>query len=1368
MSIARQHAEWLSLLDVSGPFLSMPVLLRVFPNGLDAHDAGVARTLRMAYNAWQASQGRKATATAAQRQWLLHVLTEVLGFPPARIAEGQALPPGLQARLDVQGETLQPDFAILDPRSPVPKASLIVQLYPSTQPLDKHVPERHWQAKPDARMMELLRATDTRLGLVTNGEQWMLVYAPPKETTTYVSWQASLWLDEPATLRAFSSLLKAQRFFGVADDETLEAMLRESANNQQEVTDQLGLQVRRAVEILVQAIDHANQDRGGKLLQGVTHHAVYESALTVMMRLVFLFSAEERKLLLLGTPLYDQNYAVSTLGAQLREAADQHGEEVMEHRFDAWCRLLATFRAVHGGVQHDQFSLPAYGSSLFDPNRFPFLEGRAGKDTPLHDATPLPISNRVTLHLLDALQWLKVKLPGGGGTERRRLSFRGLDIEQIGHVYEGLLDHDATRANEPVLGLKGAGGKEPEIALAQLEAMREKGDEALIAFLCEETGRSVSAVRNALLPLPLGEGRGEGRWRAACNNDDALFRRVLPFAGLIRDDDFDTPVVINAGSVYVTQTSTRRATGTHYTPRTLTEPIVQHTLEPLVYAGPAEGWPREQWCLRSAGELLQLKVCDMAMGSGAFLVQTCRYLSERLVEAWGYLLPLPQGEGRGEGLLQITPEGTPPTGRPNEQLIPLDEDERLIFARRIVADRCLYGVDKNPMAVEMAKLSLWLITMGKDRPFTFLDHALKCGDSLVGASEDDFVRWAHSAIGTEHSTSMSLFDETMREQLKLAREKRRELEGFDVVDITDAERKAALLDEADAAMARVKLGCDLLVGNRLLGLKAKAQYQRQNELLLEFMKSSDVRQLSADARAALKAARKEYSFHWPFEFPEVFEGGGFSAFVGNPPFIGGLRISSRLGDEYLNCLRQMYTASNGTGDLCAYFLVRAFSLTRSIGTLGFVTTNTISQGDTRVMGLEFITHKGGSIYRAVKALPWPGDAAVVVSTVHVCKGEFGECRFIDDAKTDYISSTLDSTKDIGTPKLLSANTKLSFQGSIALGEGFILEYRDAENLIANDSRNQEVILPYMNGEDLTTNPDQSPSRFAIYFYDWSLEQAENFPECLNILRERVYPERQKNKDKQRREIWWRFTRPTIGLYKKIQPLERVIGVAFTSNMMAFSFLPKERIYSNALVIFASQDAAMFGILQSNIHESWVRKYGSTMKQDLRYTPSDVFETFPLNSFIPSLEISSEAYHEHRRQIMLARNEGLTKTYNRFHDPRETSADIAHLRALHVEMDNAVAAAYGWGDLDLGHGFHETAQGTRYTLAEPIRRIVLTRLLELNHERWEAEQAEARRAETEENPLGKKKRKGGKQGALPLVVQEAGAQYDLFNGGDSST
>jgi len=165
--------------------------------------------------------------------------------------------------------------------------------------------------------------------------------------------------------------------------------------------------------------------------------------------------------------------------------------------------------------------------------------------------------------------------------------------------------------------------------------------------------------------------------------------------------------------------------------------LVRYTLEPAVYEGPAEGKPKEEWRLRPAGELLALKICDMAMGSGAFLVQACRYLAERLVEAWA------EAEAAHPGRLVITPEGALSTGLPEERPIPRDGEERLVMAMRIVADRCLYGVEVNPMAVEMAKLSLWLTTLSKERPFTFLDHALRSGDSLLGLTGLDQLEAFH-------------------------------------------------------------------------------------------------------------------------------------------------------------------------------------------------------------------------------------------------------------------------------------------------------------------------------------------------------------------------------------------------------------------------------------------------------------------------------------------------------------------------------------------------------------------------------------------------------------------------------------------------
>ncbi len=586
MNISRHHTDWLSLVESSGPFVSLPVLMRVFPQGLEPRDPATAKALRTAYEQWQDNP----TAPGAQHAWVLHILHEVLGYPPQYIRQGQSLPAGLQAKMPEMGETLRPDFALTAPESDS-QTQLLVAVYAPEQMLDKPVIGMHWKATPATRMMELLHSSDVPLGLLTNGEAWMLVYAPRGEVTGYASWFGALWLDEPITLRAFHSLLGVRRFFGVAADRTLLALLKESANDQQEVTDQLGFQVREAVEVLVQSLDAIDQDSQRSLLKGITATTLYEAALTLMMRLVFLFSAEERGLLHLGKPLYDNNYAVSTLQEQLQEVADKDGEEVLERRTDAWARLLATFRAVHGGIHHQDLSMTAYGGSLFDPDRYPFLEGRPAGSHWRHGLSePLAINNRVVLHLLNSLQRLRIK--SGGVAETRRVSFRSLGVEQIGHVYEGLLDHTGVRATETVLGIQGT--RNAKLPLTRLESLLAQ--DKLIDFLADETGRSASALRRALNEGGLLD---EHALQVASRHDSKLVDRLRPFAGLIRQDSFERLLVVLTGSVYVTTGSTRRSTGTHYTPPTLTEPIVLHTLEPLVYAGPAEGWPREQWKLKT-------------------------------------------------------------------------------------------------------------------------------------------------------------------------------------------------------------------------------------------------------------------------------------------------------------------------------------------------------------------------------------------------------------------------------------------------------------------------------------------------------------------------------------------------------------------------------------------------------------------------------------------------------------------------------------------------------------------------------------------------------------------------------------------------
>lgn len=518
MSITRHHAEWLSLLDISGPFLSLKVLTSAFPQGLDAPDADVARELRLAYEEWLDSAFGTRPNSDIHRTWVAWVLRRVLDMPDAVLqaraaSAGDAWP---VVKVPEYGEELYPDFVIAEPGGDG-KPRMFVQLVPAGQDIEKALAKSAWQASPATRMMTLLRGAGVRLGLLTNGEQWMLVDRSADEnmTTGFASWYARLWLDEPLTLRAFRTLLGAHRLFGVPDKETIEAMLSASANDRQEVTDQLGYQVRRAIELLVQAIDLADQNESRALLHEVPDVQLYEASITVMMRLVFLLFAEEQNLLLLGDDIYDRHYAVSTLLETLRESADRLGEEVLERRFDAWSRLLAIFRAVYSGFRHDRLSMPAYGGQLFDPDRFAFLEGRTQR-TSWHEtpADPLPISNRVVLHLLEALQILRMRVRDGAPVEARRLSFRALDIEQIGHVYEGLLDHTAIRATEPILGLAGTRDQEPEIALAELEREAQRGEAAFLTYLQEQTGRSASALKKAWI-APLDAFRAT-LLRAAC------------------------------------------------------------------------------------------------------------------------------------------------------------------------------------------------------------------------------------------------------------------------------------------------------------------------------------------------------------------------------------------------------------------------------------------------------------------------------------------------------------------------------------------------------------------------------------------------------------------------------------------------------------------------------------------------------------------------------------------------------------------------------------------------------------------------------------------------------------------------------------
>ena len=1310
--VAASHVEWLSLVETTGVFLTVPVVKRVFPNGVDPIAPDLRSEVRLRLSAPPHTQ---AEATG----WIRWVLNDLLGLR-AMLLDGPAVPDRATHLVTEQGVLLRPEFAVAD----APKAGtervlrMLVLVFPFGTARDRPLTTDRWAANPIERAHALQRATGVPLAMATDGDWFSVVASPAGGTATSATWISTLFGEEPILLDSFGALLGARRFFAVDAPNTLPAMLAESAQAQEEVTSRLGTQVRQAVELLVGALSRANRARRGELLSDVTADDVYAGALTVMMRLVFLLYAEERDLLPAREALYAGSYGALGLREQLQEEADRFGEEALERRSAGWHRLLATFRAIHGGIEHEALRLPAYGGGLFDPDRYPFLEGRReGEPWRSHEAHPLPVDDRSILAILDALQILSFR--DAGITEARRLSYRSLDVEQIGHVYEGLLDHGATWVDDLAVGLKGSTSDGPERALVEIEETAAKGRAALLKYLVEQTGRTQAQIEKGLAFAPPPD--VIGRLRSACEHDGTFSERVLPYLGLLEEDLRGLPMVFLPGSVYVTQTTERRDTGTQYTPKDLADEIVRYALEPLVYdPGPAQGAEPADWRIKPPEAILDLRVCDPAVGSGAILVAACRYLSERLIEA-------ARSHLRTDA---------------SAQLLDPDDPDVALVARRLIVDHCLYGVDRNPLAAEMAKLSLWLVTLAKERPFTFLDHAVRVGDSLIGITSLDQVRYLHldPERGRRLHSNLLAVTDAIQPLVDEALEWIRAMRAVEPISVSDVEEQRAMNAEADRALANVRTIADAIVGKALAATRAGSVSfdERLAELSVHIRKALDARRSEAERLAIWTTIRDEAAYdldtgrpamapprrplHWPLAFPEVMAASGrFDAMIGNPPFLGGTRISGANGGDYRDFIAEWIANGRKTNrsDLCAFFLLRAHRLAHGFG---FLATNTVSQGDTRQTGLDYLVKRGWTITRATKSAPWPGAAAVEIAKVWMQDSWHGPAT-LDGHAVASISPMLEAPSRVsGQPDRLEGLADYCRQGWKLDGLGFLMTPEQAQALIARDPRNGDVLGPYLNGDDVTKDPKHRPSRWAINFRDWSLEEAARYPDCLAIVEELVRPERERNNRAHHRKYWWQFAETRPGLVKVLAGLERVLVVAQTSKFVTPAFVPAQQILSTMLIVFAYDDDFHFGVLSSAMHFWWVEKYASTLETRIRYTPTDVFETFPQPGITADVAGAGRALDHYRRDLMIESDEGLTKTYNRLHNASDTSPGVTELRRLHVALDEAVAAAYGWGDLALDHGFQETRIGTRYTVGPEAQTEVLDRLLELNHARYAREQA----------------------------------------------
>ncbi|MEU4282359.1 Eco57I restriction-modification methylase domain-containing protein [Nocardiopsis dassonvillei] len=1327
-AVRQQHLDWLGLVEVSGPFLTLPVLREVWSAGLDSLEPEQMRELRRTSALWRDQTGPGGGDREAGRDaWVRYVLGELLDWRETLRTDG--LEP-LAMEVAEHDTAVAPSFVLTHPDAE-PGGEVKaddVRLLGLTCPVDQspvqRVKDDSWSATPADRLAQLCRHHGVELGLATNGRWWVLVWAPRGGVTTTALFDASLWTDaaERDVLRAFYSLLNRRRFFTVPDEQQLVPLLNRSLGSQEDVTEALGVQVRQAVELLVAAIGRADtraRERGERDLSAVPAHDVYRGAVSVMMRTVFLLFAEERGLLPSDNDLYAGSYSAGGLYEELEALAREGTEDDLERTTAAWHRLLALFHAVYHGVDHPKLRMHALDGSLFNPETFPWL--------------PLDIDDRTVLHMLKAVQYVKVGR--GKSAELRKLSFRALDVEQIGYVYEGLLAFDGFRAEDLVVGLVGKEGLEAEVQLRDLEALaaRHTDVEALAEELAAEYKDSgigsKGKLAKALAPLSKEE-RTEAvkQLRGVVPGDEPLVERLLPFFRILRNDLRGLPMVVRGGELYVTESALRKNTGTHYTPRFLAEEVVEGALEPLVYEpGPLQTADTKEWKLRSSQEILALKVADIAMGSAAFLVAAARYLGDRLIEAWGK-----EGDPRVEGY-------TPP-----KDGVRADDDKVVIEARRQVIEHCLYGVDINPMAVEMAKLSLWLVSMDPERPFTFLDDRLASGDSLLGITSLDQLEYMHMdpKKGRKlHEGTAIDFTAGVRELVGRVAETRRELTSIDGTTLEGLNRKRSVLGEAELETGRARLLADLVVGAALANVSRGDHGMDTSSLAAAELAS---RLDTAEPEARIKAKewldtdRPEDAFernplHWPLTFPEVFEKDGFDAVIGNPPFLGGSKITGSFGTSFrIFIVETIANHAKGNSDLVGYFVLQAHRLLNKKGQAGLISTNTLSQGDTREVSLDQLAKSGVEIYRAHSGNPWPSkSAALEYCAIWTSKTPISSKarRLLDGSPVKTITPRLQAgSRATGNPQRLFSNSENSFQGSKLDGIGFSMESERAQELIRSNKKNNDILSPFLSGKDLNTSIDFSASRWVINFHDWSEDRAKTYPECYEQVRLLVKPERDKNNRKVYRELWWQYAEKRPGMLKAISDLNQVMVLTIHTKTCIPAFAPTNQVFSHGLVVFASDDTAMLALLSSNPHYWWAKSRGSSMKTDLRYTPSDVFETFAMPELTQELRDLGDRLDTYRRDVMLSRNTGLTKTYNLVFDPACNDSDIVELRAIHRAIDEATIRAYGWegrieevGGLD--HGFHKVGRETRYTIGPAAQREVLDSLLELNHERYAEEVAQ---------------------------------------------
>lgn len=779
-------------------------------------------------------------------------------------------------------------------------------------------------------------------------------------------------------------------------------------------------------------------------------------------------------------------------------------------------------------------------------------------------------------------------------------------------------------------------------------------------------------------------------------------------------------------------------TQSHYTPDDLVQPLLKHSLDYLIADRLKAPNPE--------AALLDLRVADIACGSGHILLAAARRIATELaVVRTGEEQPSPSAYRT---------------------------------ALRDVIRNCIYGVDQNPLAVELCKVALWLEAHVPGQPLNFLDHHIKCGNSIVGfVHREELDR----GVPDEAFATMPGDDKELATELrkKNKRERKDRERGQHQLGPTVNRQLNDFAKKWDELSALPERGPDHIAAKKIAFAALASSHEafaleqiaaipiaqfytpKTSANLRKLITDADFRRYSEEGRTpqgeatahAWATAREKRFFHWFLEFPDVIARGGFDCILGNPPYLGGTDLRRTYGDGFCEYVQFQFTPA-GLSDLVVFFLRRTHVLLRQSGFLALITTNSVRDGRLRGDGLAQILLAGAQIVMAVRDVKWPGRANLVVSLVVIAAGNWNRTRFLDSSAVEYIDSFLEAGVEPEVAKSLFTNKDFMLEGSKTRGQGFFVSHETRLALISEDPRNAKVVLPILAGAEITDIPNQQPQRSAIFFADLPEERARDFSSAFAELERRVFAERSGGNDATLAKTWWRFERPRGELYKRLRSYQRCFAACATAKYLNFVECPTDQLFTHGAKVFMTDRWDLYAIVQSTVHEVWARRYSGSHETRLRYSPSDCFDTFAFPAGLwqvanGALAVMGERYHGRRKSLMLSLWLGLTDVYNLFHmrdltaalvyqvskkAPDEVErgyADILELRDLHRELDVAVRDAYGWNDLDLGHDFYEVDtlpenDRTRYTISPAARKEVLRRLLALNHEHAAAETAIAPR------------------------------------------